>query len=180
MNSSTPCKRAPAATATHLYPAMPYTYYTKVTRDDALAIRAYLNTVPAVRNPVNPNQLPFPFNIRASHARLEQDIFHARAIPARSRAKATEWNRGAYLVEGLGHCGLCHTPKNLLGGDMKSERLQGYALQGWFASDITNDPRRGLGSWSVDEIATYLKTGHSLTGAATGPMAETINAPHRR
>jgi len=159
---------------THLYPAMPYTYYTKITRDDALAIRAYLNTVSAVYNPVNPNQLPFPFNIRASMLVWNKMYFtQGRFQPA--AGKSEERNRGAYLAEGLGHCGLCHTPKNILGGDMTSERLRGYALQGWFAADITGDPRRGVGSWSVDEIADYLKTGHSLTSAANGPMSETLN-----
>ena len=159
---------------THLYPAMPYTYYTKVTRDDALAIRAYLNTVPAIYNPVNPNQLPFPFDIRASML-VWNKIYFSPGTFQPVAGKGEEWNRGAYLAEGLGHCGLCHTPKNLLGGDMTSERLRGYALQGWFASDITGDPRRGVGSWSVDEIATYLKTGHSRTSAANGPMSETLN-----
>jgi mono/diheme cytochrome c family protein len=159
---------------THLYPAMPYTYYTKITRDDALAIRAYLNTVPAVYNPVNANQLPFPFNIRASML-VWNRIYFSPGTFQPVAGKGEEWNRGAYLAEGLGHCGLCHTPKNLLGGDMTSERLRGYALQGWFASDITGDPRRGVGSWSVDEIATYLKTGHSRTSAANGPMSETLN-----
>ena len=89
--------------------------------------------------------------------------------------KSAEWNRGAYLVEGLGHCGMCHTPKNSLGADKTSERMQGYNLQGWFAPNITNDPRRGLGSWSIDDIMSYLKTGHNRTSAATGLMAETLN-----
>jgi mono/diheme cytochrome c family protein len=159
---------------THLYPAMPYTYYTKITRDDALAIRAYLNTVSAVYNPVNPNQLPFPFNIRASML-VWNKMYFTQGTFQPAAGKSEEWNRGAYLAEGLGHCGLCHTPKNILGGDMTSERLRGYALQGWFASDITGDSRRGVGSWSVDEIANYLKTGHSLTSAANGPMSETLN-----
>src|SRR5262249_40394793 len=88
--------------------------------------------------------------------------------------KSAEWNRGAYLVEGLGHCGMCHTPKNILGGDKSGERLQGYALQGWFAPDITNDSRRGLGSWSIDDIVEYLKTGHNRSSAATGLMSETV------
>ncbi len=158
----------------HLYPAMPYNYYTKVTRDDALAIRAYLNTVPSVYNPVNPNQLPFPFNIRASMI-FWNKLFFTPGTFHPTADKSEEWNRGAYLAEGLGHCGACHTPKNFLGGDKTSERLQGYALQGWFASDITSDPRRGIGGWSVDEIAVYLKTGHGRTGAANGPMAETLN-----
>jgi mono/diheme cytochrome c family protein len=127
-----------------------------------------------VYNPVNPNQLPLPFDIRASMIFWNKLFFTPgtfRPVPD----KSGEWNRGAYLAEGLGHCGACHTPKNFLGGDKSGERLQGYALQGWFAPDITNDDRRGLGSWSVDEVATYLKTGHSRTGEANGPMSETLN-----
>jgi mono/diheme cytochrome c family protein len=89
-------------------------------------------------------------------------------------SKSAEWNRGAYLTEGLGHCGMCHTPKNALGGDKTTERMQGYNLQGWFAPNITDDARSGLGSWSAGDIATYLKTGHNQTTAATGLMAEEI------
>jgi mono/diheme cytochrome c family protein len=158
---------------TRLYPAMPYTYYTKLTRDDALAIRAYLNTVPAVRNPVNPNQLPFPFNIRASLIGWNTLFFTPGTFQPNPN-KSAEWNRGAYLAEGLTHCGMCHTPKNFLGGDKNSESLRGYPLQGWFAPDITNDSRQGLGDWSIDEIATYLKTGHNSTSAATGLMSEMV------
>jgi mono/diheme cytochrome c family protein len=134
-----------------LYPAMPYTYYTKLTHDDALAIRAYLNTVPAVHNPVNPNQLPFPFDIRASLLGWNALFFTPGTFQPNPH-KSAEWNRGAYLAEGLTHCGMCHTPKNFLGGDKTDESLNGYALQGWFAPNITNDARRGLGGWSVDEI----------------------------
>jgi mono/diheme cytochrome c family protein len=158
---------------TRLYPAMPYTYYTKLKRDDALAIRAYLNTVPAVRNPVNPNQLPFPFNIRASLIGWNTLFFTPGTFQPNPN-KSAEWNRGAYLAEGLTHCGMCHTPKNFLGGDKTSESLRGYALQGWFAPEITNNSRQGLGDWSVDEIATYLKTGHNSTSAATGLMSEMV------
>jgi mono/diheme cytochrome c family protein len=158
---------------TRLYPAMPYTYYTKLKRDDALAIRAYLNTVPAVRNPVNPNQLPFPFNIRASLIGWNTLFFKPGTFQPNPN-KSAEWNRGAYLAEGLTHCGMCHTPKNFLGGDKTSESLRGYALQGWFAPEITNNSRQGLGDWSVDEIATYLKTGHNSTSAATGLMSEMV------
>jgi mono/diheme cytochrome c family protein len=159
---------------THLYPAMPYTYYTKLTRDDALAVRAYLNTVPAVHNAVNADQLPFPFNVRASMAVWDKLFFTPGAFQPAAE-KSAEWNRGAYLAQGPAHCGMCHTPKNFLGADKMSERLQGYALQGWFAPNITNDARRGLGSWSIDEVVAYLKTGHNQTGAATGPMSETLN-----
>jgi mono/diheme cytochrome c family protein len=156
-----------------LFPAMPYTYYTKISRDDALAIRAYLNTIPAVHNEVDVNRLPFPLNMRASMAAWNELFFRSGPFQP-DPAKSAEWNRGAYLTEGLGHCGLCHTPKNFLGGDKTSESMQGYNLQGWFASNITNDPHRGLGPWSIDEIANYLKTGHNQTSAATGLMAETV------
>jgi mono/diheme cytochrome c family protein len=159
---------------TRLYPAMPFTYYTKLTHDDALAIRAYLNTVPAVHNAVMADQLPFPLDIRALMAVWDKLFFSPDTFqPVADRS--AEWNRGAYLVQGAAHCGMCHTPKNFLGADKTEEALQGYALQGWFAPNITNDARRGLGSWSVDDVVAYLKTGHNRTGAATGPMSETLN-----
>jgi mono/diheme cytochrome c family protein len=93
-----------------LFPATPYTYYTKVTRDDALAIRAYLNTVPAVHNPVNPDQLPFPLSARTSMT-VWNKLFFTPGEFQPDGSKSTEWNRGAYLTEGLGHCGMCHTPR---------------------------------------------------------------------
>ncbi len=157
----------------HLYPAMPYTYSTKMTREDALAVRAYLNTIPAVRNPVQPNQLPFPFDVRAGL--IAWDALNFRPGQFQPVAeKSAAWNRGAYIVEGLAHCGLCHTPKNTVGGDETSQRLRGYALQGWFAPDITNDRRRGIGNWSIEDVVTYLKTGHNRFTAASGPMAEVV------
>jgi mono/diheme cytochrome c family protein len=157
----------------HLYPAMPYTYSTKITREDALAIRAYLNTIPAVRNPVVPNQLRFPFDVRAGL--IAWDALNFRPGEYKPVAgKSAAWNRGAYIVEGLAHCGLCHTPKNAAGGDETSQWLRGYALQGWFAPDITNDRRRGIGNWSVEDVVTYLKTGHNRFTAASGPMAEVV------
>jgi mono/diheme cytochrome c family protein len=157
----------------HLYPAMPYTYSTKITRGDALAIRAYLNTIPAVRNPVQPNQLRFPFDVRAGL--IAWDALNFRPGEFQPVAgKSAAWNRGAYIVEGLTHCGLCHTLKNAAGGDETSQRFKGYALQGWFAPDITNDRRRGIGNWSVEDVATYLKTGHNRFTAASGPMAEVV------
>jgi mono/diheme cytochrome c family protein len=158
----------------HLFPAMPYTYYTRISRDDALAIRAYLNTLPPVYNMVRPDQLPFPLSVRENMAAWDRLFFKPGEFQP-DPSKSAEWNRGAFLTEGLGHCGLCHTPKNELGGDERDRAMQGYALQGWFAADLTSDPRRGLGSWSVDDIATYLKTGHNKMTAATGLMAEEIN-----
>ncbi len=157
-----------------LYPAMPYTYYTKLSRDDALAIRAYLNTVPAVQNAVKSNQLPFPLNIRTGLMAWDALFFTSGAFKP-DPTKSAEWNRGAYLVEGPGHCGMCHTPKNFLGGDKTNEHLEGYNLQGWFAPNITNDNRRGVGSWSVEQIAAYLKNGANDFTTGNGLMAETIH-----
>lgn len=159
---------------TAIYPAMPYVYMTKLTTQDALAIRAYLNTIEPVRNAVTSNQLPFPFNIRAG-LRIWDALYFREGVFQPVADKSAEWNRGAYLVEGAGHCGLCHTPKTALGGDDSSRALQGYALQGWFAPNITNDARRGLGGWSIEQIVAYLKTGHNESAGAAGPMAEEVS-----
>ena len=158
---------------THLYPAMPYTYLTRMTREDALAIRAYLATLPAIRNAVHANQLPFPFNQRFAMAVWNALFFTPGAFQP-TEGKSAEWNRGAYLAEGLMHCGMCHTPKNILGGDRAAAKLQGYSLQGWFAPNITGDQRRGIGGWSVEDLVAYLKTGHNSIAAASGPMGEEI------
>jgi mono/diheme cytochrome c family protein len=156
-----------------LYPAMPYPYYTKVTERDALAIRAYLNTVRPVHNRVIANLLPFPFDVREGVKAWNALYFKSGEFKP-DAAKSAEWNRGAYLVEGLGHCGACHTPKTTLGGDDNAHALQGYALQGWFAPNITNDSESGLGDWSIADIVSYLKTGHNPSTASTGIMAEEI------
>jgi mono/diheme cytochrome c family protein len=144
-----------------------------MTRNDALAIRAYLATVAAVRNKVVSNRLPFPFNIRFG-VRAWDWLFFRRGRFEPSQDKSAEWNRGAYLVEGPEHCGMCHTPKNILGGDKNSQRLQGYTLQGWFAPNISDNSYNGLGGWTVDDIVVYLKTGHNRMAAASGPMAEEV------
>jgi mono/diheme cytochrome c family protein len=157
-----------------LYPAMPYNAYTKMSPSDVLAIRAYLNTVTAVYNPVVANTLPFPFNIRMT-MRVWDALYFKQGAYAYDSRQSTEWNRGAFLVDGPAHCGACHTPKNFLGGDKTSLYLQGSPLQGWSAPNITNDARTGLGNWTIDEIAAYLKTGHNRTTAATGPMAEAVD-----
>jgi mono/diheme cytochrome c family protein len=158
---------------THLYPAMPFPYYTRMTHEDVLAIRAYLNTLPPVHNPVKSDQLPFPFDIRASMGMWDALYFKPGTFKPDS-AKSAQWNRGAYLVRGPGHCAACHTPKTTLGGDRSDQHLQGYSIQGWFAPDITGDPAFGLGHWSLEDVVAYLKTGHNRFAAASGPMAEVV------
>jgi mono/diheme cytochrome c family protein len=157
-----------------LYPAMPYTAYTKMSRDDVQAIRAYLNTVIPVRNAVVANTLPFPFNIRTS-MRVWNALYFTQGDYKPDSKQSAEWNRGAFLVDGPGHCGACHTPKTFLGGDKTERYLRGGYLQGWSSPDITGDARVGLGAWSAAELVAYLKSGHNRVSAATGPMAEVIS-----
>jgi mono/diheme cytochrome c family protein len=157
----------------HLYPAMPYTYYTRMTRDDVLAIRAYLATVQPVHNLVIANQLPFPFNQRESLIGWN-DLYFAPGEFKPDPSKSEEWNRGAYLVEGAEHCGLCHTPKNAMGGDENARTMQGSVLENWYAPDLTDNSHVGLGDWSIDDIALYLKTGRNRFEMASGPMADAI------
>jgi mono/diheme cytochrome c family protein len=156
-----------------LYPAMPYPAYTKMSDDDVFAIRAYLATVAPVSNKVISNQLPFPLNIRVAMVFWNRLNF----TPGRYQPdpqKSGEWNRGAYIVQGAAHCGTCHTPKNLLGGDKSGNALAGATLQGWFAPDLTNDSRKGIGGWSKDDLVQYLKTGANNFTLASGPMAEAV------
>jgi mono/diheme cytochrome c family protein len=157
-----------------LYPAMPYPAYTKMADDDVLAIRAYLATVAPVKNAVTVNQLPFPLNIRLAMVFWNGLNF----TPGRFQPnlqKSSAWNRGAYIVEGAAHCGTCHTPKTLLGGDQRDSPLTGANLQGWFAPNITSDVRQGIGRWSKDELVQYLKTGTNGWTLASGPMAEAVS-----
>jgi mono/diheme cytochrome c family protein len=167
-------RRGIRADGSRLFPAMPYIYYTKMSRDDVKAIRAYLATVPAVKNTVVANQLPFPVNLRVNMHVWDMLFFKEGRFKSDPN-KSPELNRGAFLVTGPGHCGACHTPKNLLGADKKSAALQGGQIQDWFAPDITNDQARGLGSMSSDDIATLLKTGHNQVATVTGPMAEEVD-----
>lgn len=157
----------------HLYPAFPYPNYTKVSRDDVIAIRAYLATLEPVNHHVESNTLPFPFDIRAGMIGWNAMFFDEGRFQ-KDESKSDEWNRGAYLVEGLGHCSACHTPKNALGGDKTSVSYSGGLLQGWFAPDITANPRYGIGGWNENDIVAYLQTGHNRNAAATGPMLEVV------
>jgi mono/diheme cytochrome c family protein len=158
---------------TYLYPAFPYPYYTKVTRADLDAIYAYLRSLPAVTSTVNRNTLPFPFNMRPMMAGWNALYFTAgRFTPDPNRSE--EFNRGAYLVEGLGHCGACHTPFNSFGANKADKYLQGNQIDYWAAPNITNDMQSGLGKWAVEDIVQYLKTGQTGTTLASGPMKDVI------
>ncbi|GAB4070357.1 cytochrome c [Ancylobacter sonchi] len=157
----------------HLYGAMPYTAYTKVTAADNAALFAYLKTLDPVHNEVETNQLPFPFNIRLSLFGWNLLNFtKGEYVPDPKRD--AEWNRGAYIVEGLAHCGTCHTPKNALGGDKAGEALRGNVVDGWLAPDITGNGHAGIGKWTADELVAYMKDGANRYDIASGPMAEVV------
>jgi len=156
-----------------LYPAMPFPYYSRMSREDVKDIRSYLETIASVHNPVKSNQLPFPLNIRASMVAWDALYFKPGEFHP-DASKSNDWNRGAYLVLGPGHCGACHTPKTFLGGDKSSDAFRGGKLQGWAAPAITSG-QGPLANWSPSDITTYLKTGHNQYAAATGLMGEVVD-----
>lgn len=162
-----------AADGDHLYPAFPYPWYTKVTREDADDIWAYLGTLTAVKNKKPDNKLDWPLNYRMVMGGWNELFFTAGTFKPNAN-KPPEWNRGAYLVEGLAHCGACHTPTNMFGAAKPNDHLQGGTLQNWYAADLTGDLESGLGNWSADDIVQFLKTGRNIKTAAYGPMSEVI------
>ncbi len=158
-----------------LYPAMPFQAYTKVTRDDSDAIFAYLMSVPPVALPDKPDELRFPYSIRALVIGWRTLYFTPGAFKP-DPTQSEQWSRGAYLVEGLGHCGMCHTPINALGGSSQAEAFQGGLIpeQGWYAPSLTSNREGGLGDWSLKDISDLLRVGASARGAVYGPMAEVV------
>ena len=159
----------------YLYPVMPYDFYTKATRADIDAIFAYLRTLKPVKNEVEVNHLSFPFDIRLSMIAW-RELYFNEGVQKPDATRSASWNRGAYLVEGFGHCSDCHSPRNLLGGIEKSKDQTGAVVDGWFALNLTANIANGLGSWSVADIATYLKTGaYPGKTTALGPMAEVVH-----
>ena len=160
---------------TKLYPAMPYASYTYMSDADALAIKAYLFTLKPLHAPAPPNTLAFPFNQRALMS-IWSVLFNPDKRYEPNADRSPEWNRGAYLVEAMGHCGECHTPRNL-GFALNNRKKFGGAVQaGWRAYNITEDEHGGVGAWSDDDLAHYLATGHAAgRGTASGPMGEAVD-----
>nr|WP_322012273.1 cytochrome c [Paraburkholderia sp. J12] len=160
---------------TLLYPAMPFASYTKVTRADSDAIYAYLLSTPPVHQPNRPQNLRFPYNQRSLLIGWRTLFFRPGEYQP-DPTQSVEWNRGAYLVEGLGHCTMCHTAINALGGNSASKQFQGglIPLQNWYAPSLTSNREAGLGDWSIDDIVGLLHAGVSNRGAVYGPMAEVV------
>jgi mono/diheme cytochrome c family protein len=151
-----------------LYPAMPYTSFHNVTRHDSDALFAYFMSAPAVHQPATPNELTFPFDIRPLMFGWDL-LFASRAPFEKNPGKDAVWNRGAYLVEGLGHCGECHTPRNLLGAMDENRALQGAVIGGLKAPDITATALADRG-WTREDLVLFFETGASPQGSAFGDM----------
>ncbi len=161
---------------THLYPAFPYAAYTYLTDDDVQAIWVYLRGVPAAKNPIPANDLAFPFNQRWLMG-IWSGFFNPDRRFTPNVRRSPEWNRGAYLAEGLAHCGDCHTPRNVLQALNNRRKFSGALTAGWRAYNITSHPMSGVGAWSDEDLAQYLTTGHAAShGTASGPMGEAIES----
>ena len=156
-----------------LYPAFPYTNYTRVARADSDALYAYLRSLPPQRRPNQPHELDFPYNQQALLAGWRL-LYFKPAVFTPEPARGAEWNRGAYLVEGLGHCSACHSTRNQFGAN--KEGLDGGLIPtlGWYAPSLTSGSEAGLGDWDKEHIVALLGAGISPRGSATGPMAEVV------
>jgi len=159
-----------------LYPAFPYPNYTKITRTDADALFAYLQTVTPVSQASQEHALRFPYNYRILLAGWRALYFTAGSY-APQTAQSVEWNRGAYLVQGLGHCSACHTTRNAFGASVDKSDLAGglIPIMNWYAPSLTSDAEAGLGNWEIGHIAALLKTGVSPRSTVFGPMAEVVS-----
>ncbi len=157
-----------------LYPVFPYASYALLSDDDALAIRAYLATVKPVAADAPVNDLKFPFDQRYL-MRAWKLLFVPNHPFTPDSSKDAAWNRGAYVVEALGHCGECHTPRNIMQGLDNSKKFAGAEQVGWRAYNLTSDPDHGLGGWSDAQFVQYLSIGRADGhGPASGPMAEAV------
>jgi mono/diheme cytochrome c family protein len=158
----------------NLYPAMPYTSYTGMSRDDVLAIKAWLFSLPPVKQANRANDLSFPFDQRWGMTFWNLAFFDNQRF-APEPQQDDEWNRGAYLAGPLGHCAECHTPRNIGFGLKSGKALSGEVVQGWFAGNITPDKETGIGEWTDAQLSQFLAAGHAEgRSSASGPMAEVV------
>ena len=158
-----------------LYPAFPYTSYTRVTREDSDAMFAYLRSLPAVNQPNQPSTLRFPFNTQAALA-VWRALYFTPGVHQPDASRTAQWNRGAYLVTGLGHCSACHSPRDALGGIRHSLALAGglIPMQNWYAPSLASPQEAGVRDWNRDDIVSLLKNGVAPGASVSGPMAEVV------
>jgi alcohol dehydrogenase (quinone), cytochrome c subunit len=164
----------------HLYPSMPYPSYAKVSDEDIEALFSYfMHAVKPVRAQNRPTDIPWPLNMRWPLA-IWNELFTTQGSYRNDVSHDSQWNRGAYLVQGMGHCGACHTPRGWLFQeealtDAKRTYLSGASLDNWSAADLSGDSTYGLGRWSEADLAEFLTTGHCSHGTAFGSMIDVIN-----
>jgi mono/diheme cytochrome c family protein len=157
-----------------LYPAFPYTEYTTITREDSDSIFAFLWSLPAVEQPRRTHELRFPYDSQAALAVWRALFFEPKAFDA-DRTRSAQWNRGAYLVHGLGHCTACHSARNVLGATSDIELAGGLIpSMGWYAPSLRSAQEAGVGDWDSQDIVALLKTGASRRGSTSGPMSEVV------
>ena len=160
-----------------LYPAFPYTSYTQVTREDSDAMFAYLRSLPAVAHPNQPHALRFPYQSQAALA-VWRALYFSPGVYQPDAGRNAEWNRGAYLVKGLGHCSACHSPRDALGGTRAGKALDLAGglipMQNWYAPSLASPQEAGVADWDREDIVSLLKNGVSPRASVTGPMAEVV------
>jgi len=158
-----------------LYPAFPYTSYTQVTREDSDALFAYLRSQPAVFSPNHPHTLQFPFDSQAALA-VWRALYFKPGVHQPEPTRSADWNRGAYLVQGLGHCSACHSARNALGATTAGLDLAGglIPMQNWYAPSLTSPHEAGVADWERSDIVSLLRDGVSKRGSVSGPMAGVV------
>ena len=158
-----------------LYPAFPYTEYTLITREDTDAMFAYLLSVQPVQQTNRPHALRFPYNTQTALA-VWRALFFSPEQYEPLKQQSDEWNRGAYLVKGLGHCQACHAPRNMFGATQSKLGLSGgmIPMQNWYGPSLSSPAEAGLQDWPLEEIMQLLKTGKAASSSTLGPMAEVV------
>jgi mono/diheme cytochrome c family protein len=157
-----------------LYPAFPYTSYTEVSRADADAMHAYLQSLPSASAPAEPHTLRWPFNTQIALA-VWRALYFTPGTFEPEPLQSADWNRGAYLVRGLGHCAACHSARDALGGSNPLNMAGGLIpMQNWYAPALTENAEAGLSKWPVQDVVTLLKTGVAPGASVLGPMAEVV------
>ena len=162
-----------------LYPTFPYPNYTRITREDSDALHAFLRSLPAVSQANQPHELRFPFDQQAALA-VWRALYFRPAPPENNASRSAEWNRGAYLVEGLGHCNACHASRNALGASVSTLDLAGglIPVQNWYAPSLTSPAEAGVAAWETQHVVDLLKTGtaspQGRLASVAGPMLEVV------
>ncbi|EBR8158577.1 cytochrome c [Salmonella enterica subsp. enterica serovar Newport] len=163
----------------NLYPAMPYTSYARVNDQDLhILYDFFMHQVPAVKQQNRDSDIPWPLSMRWPLS-VWNMVFHDDAVFKPDSSQSAQWNRGAYLVQGLAHCGTCHTPRGIGFQEKALDQndaayLTGGTLEGWHAPDLTGNVKSGLGHWSAQDITEFLRTGRTDNSAAFGPMTDVV------